>query len=204
MFYYICGELVHREPTMAVLDCGGVGYQLTVSLLTSDALADRMGGKVRLYTYLNVREDGVDLLGFLTLEELETYKLLRGVSGVGPKVAMSVLSFMPSDRFAYVVCTEDVKGLSKVPGIGAKTAARIVLELKDKLSNEMFTGHAAPEGVPGGKEKAPRKNGKLGEATEALLALGYDRSDVLGALQGIDPERLSVEQVITQALKKFT
>ena len=202
MFYYLKGELVHREPTVAVLDCGGVAYKLTISLNTSETIADRMGAQVKLYTYLQVREDGVELFGFSSGEELQTFKYLIGVSGVGPKVAMSVLSTLTPSRFSYAVCTEDIKSIAKAPGLGNKTASRIVLELKDKYAKEFLGTDAPPSGVSTRKETAPR-NGKLTEATEALMALGYDRSEVLEALRGVDLEQLSVEQIITQALKKF-
>lgn len=202
MFYYLKGELVHREPTMAVLDCGGVAYKLTVSLNTSETIADRMGAQVKLYTYLQVREDGVELFGFSSGEELQTFKYLIGVSGVGPKVAMSVLSTLTPSRFSYAVCTEDIKSIAKAPGLGNKTASRIVLELKDKYAKEFLGSSAPTPGVSARKDAAPR-SGKLTEATEALMALGYDRSEVLEALRGVDIEQLSVEQIITQALKKF-
>lgn len=202
MFYYLRGELVYREPTVAVIDCGGVAYKLTVSLTTGEAIAERMGAEVKLYTYLQVREDGIELFGFASGEELQTFKYLIGVSGVGPKVAMSVLSTLTPSRFSYAVCTEDIKAIAKAPGLGNKTASRIVLELKDKYAKE-FLGAAPVSGSAGTKSAAPVRNGKLSEATEALTALGYDRSEILDALRGIDTEALSVEQIITQALKKF-
>lgn len=202
MFYYLRGELVYREPTVAVIDCGGVAYKLTVSLTTGEAIAERMGAEVKLYTYLQVREDGIELFGFASGEELQTFKYLIGVSGVGPKVAMSVLSTLTPSRFSYAVCTEDIKAIAKAPGLGNKTASRIVLELKDKYAKE-FLGTAPVSGSTGTKQAAPMRNGKLSEATEALTALGYDRSEILDALRGIDTEALSVEQIITQALKKF-
>lgn len=202
MFYYLRGELVYREPTVAVIDCGGVAYKLTISLTTGEAIAERMGSEIKLYTYLQVREDGIELFGFASNEELQTFRYLIGVSGVGPKVAMSVLSTLTPSRFSYAVCTEDVKAIAKAPGLGNKTASRIILELKDKYAKE-FLGTAPSGAATTTGSAAPARNGKLSEATEALTALGYDRSEILDALRGIDTEALSVEQIITQALKKF-
>lgn len=205
MFYYVKGELVYREPTAAVIDCGGVGYRLTVSLLTSDALASRVGETVRLFTHMSVREDGVELFGFISSDELNVFRLLTSVSGVGPKAGMSILSILSADRVLYAVCTEDTKALAKAPGVGGKTAARIVLELKDKVSGDAFRSAGMTAAAPDGslKKPTPVGGGKLSEATEALGALGYDRSDILSALRGIDIERLSLEEIITGALKKF-
>jgi len=202
MFYYLRGELVYREPTTAVIDCGGVAYKLTVSLTTGEAISERMGAEVKLYTYLQVREDGIELFGFASGEELQTFKYLIGVSGVGPKAAMSVLSTLTPSRFSYAVCTEDIKAIAKAPGLGNKTASRIILELKDKYAKEFLGAPSAAEST-GAKAAPAARNGKLSEATEALMALGYDRSEILDALRGIDTEALSVEQIITQALKKF-
>ena len=124
MFYYLNGELALRDINTCVIDCGGVGYKLTVSMITSESLASKLGQKVKLYTYLAVREDGVEMFGFGSNEERHAFNLLTGVSGVGPKAAMSILSVMTPDRLAMAVCTEDIKGISKAPNIGAKTAAR--------------------------------------------------------------------------------
>ena len=205
MFYYVSGELAYLDSSVAVVDAGGVGYKLTISLLTSENLSSKKGERVRLYTHLSVREDGVELFGFASDEELEVFKLLTSVSGVGPKAGMSLLSILPSDRLLYAICTEDTKALAKAPGIGGKTAARIVLELKDKLSKDIFRESGMTAAAPDGSLAPTKKvqSGKLSEATDALLALGYDRSEILAALRGIDVEKLSLEQIITAALKKF-
>ena len=203
MFYYLQGQLVHLEPTAVAIDCGGVAYRLSVSLFTSDRLADRKGTEVRLYTHLQVREDNLELFGFASNDELQMFRYLISVSGVGPKAAMSVLSTLPPEKFSYAVCTEDVKAIAKAPGLGAKTASRIILELKDKFAKE-FLGEKDTKismGMSGGT--APAKNGKLTEATEALQSLGYDRSSILNALRGIDTEKLTLEEIITAALKRF-
>lgn len=199
MFYYLDGTLTEREPGLAVVDCGGVGYSLTVSLTTSDTLSAKVGSRVKLYTYLQVREDGVELFGFRDKDELDCFKLLIGVSGVGPKAAMAVLSVFTTDRFRLAVCTEDTKALAKAPNVGAKTAARIVLELKDKIA-----GMTLRTPQPGAEAStAPATGGKLGDAIEALMTLGYDRASAMSALSGLDAEKLSLNDLISQALRKF-
>lgn len=202
MFYYLNGELALRDINTCVIDCGGVGYKLTVSMITSDSLSSKLGQKVKLYTYLAVREDGVELFGFGSNEERHAFNLLTGVSGVGPKAAMNILSIMTPDRLAMAVCTEDIKGISKAPNIGAKTAARIVLELKDKIAKEMPLSSAATSDNGRSVNSAQLSTGNLAEATEALVVLGYDKSSVIKALGGIDPA-LDVGMIIKAALKKL-
>jgi len=200
MFYYLNGTLEYRDAGTCVIDCGGVGYKLTVSLTTSDSLVNKMNQKVKLYTYLAVREDGIELFGFGSNEERACFNQLISVSGVGPKAAMNILSTMSPDKFSLAVCTEDVKAISKAPGIGSKTAARIILELKDKISKDMMTAgakieEAAAFNVP--------KSSALSEATEALMVLGYDKNTVLSALRGLDAQTNDVGEIIKAALKKL-
>ncbi len=202
MFYYLNGELALRDINMCVIDCGGVGYKLTISMITSESLASKLGQKVKLYTYLAVREDGVELFGFGSNEERNAFNLLTAVSGVGPKAAMSILSVMSPDRLAMAVCTEDIKGISKAPNIGAKTAARIVLELKDKIAKDFLPSSGAEKTAGSVGNVAHASSGNLAEATEALIVLGYDRSSVIKALGGIDPT-LDVGMIIKAALKKL-
>ena len=204
MYYYVKGELTYSDQSIAVVECAGVGYKLTVSLITSDVLSRKRGEIVKLYTELSVREDGVELFGFLSEEERTVFNLLTGVSGVGPKAAMSLLSSFSPDRLIFAVGTEDVKSLARANGIGNKTAARIVLELKDKVSGDLFRESGRTAANPDGTLlDVPKKSGKLTEATEALNALGYDKSQILAALRGIDVEKLSLEEIITAALRKF-
>ena len=202
MFYYLNGELALRDINTCVIDCGGVGYKLTISTITSESLASKLGQKVKLYTHLAVREDGVEMFGFGSNEERHTFNLLTAVSGIGPKAAMSILSVMTPDRLAMAVCTEDIKSISKAPNIGAKTAARIVLELKDKIAKEMPMASASVKDTAGAVSTARMSTGNLAEATEALMVLGYDRSTVIKALSGIDPT-LDVGSIIRVALKKL-
>ena len=204
MFYYLNGELALRDINTCVIDCGGVGYKLTVSMITSESLASKVGQKVKLFTYLAVREDGVELFGFGSNEERHAFNLLTAVSGVGPKAAMSILSIMTPDRLAMAVCTEDIKGISKAPNVGAKTAARIVLELKDKVAKDFLPSSTKEKSIGNIGSTAPHAamGGNLAEATEALIVLGYDRSSVIKALGGIDPT-IDVGMIIKAALKKL-
>lgn len=203
MFYYLKGELVHRDTNFCVLDCHGVAYQLTVSLTTLDRLVGKEGATVLLYTHLAVREDGVELFGFGSKEERATFHQLTSVSGVGPKVAMSILSTFSPDRLALAICTEDIRGIAKAPGIGQKTAARIVLELRDKISKEMLSGDVStPTKSTVSRASAPTSK-NLSEATEALMVLGYDKNTILGAIKNIDVQNTDVSEIIRLALKKL-
>lgn len=207
MFYYISGRLAHLEAGVAVIDAAGVGYKLTISQTTYDAMPPNRSVKepptVKLYTYMAVREDGIELFGFANETELSTFKLLISVSGVGPKAAMSILSLLTPEKFALAVCTEDKKTIAKANGIGPKTAARVILELKDKLMKEhagedmqsLAEASAAP--VAGGKR------GVLSEATDALLVLGYSRSEALNALKDLNTDSGELEEIIRLALKKL-
>ena len=204
MFYYISGKLAHLENGIAVIDVGGIGYRLTISGTTYDAMpANRSVQEppsVRLYTHLAVREDDIELFGFATLSELSTFKLLISVSGIGPKAAMSILTLLTPEKFAMAVCTDDKKTISKANGIGPKTAARIILELKDKLMKEnadVDFDSAAPD-IP----TAAGKKSVMSEAVDALLVLGYTRAEANTALKDISPS-LSLEEVIRTALKKL-
>ncbi len=200
MFYYLYGTLEINDAGICVIDCGGVGYKLTTSLITCELLREKIGQKVKLFTYLAVREDGVELFGFESNEERECFNKLITVSGVGPKAAMSILSIMTPDNFALAVCTEDTKAISKASGIGGKTAARIMLELKDKLSVDMGTATVKSTGRAA---TVMPMSGNLMEATEALMVLGYDKNSVAGALSGLDP-KTDVGELIRAALKKLS
>lgn len=205
MLYHLRGELIERQTNFVAIDVGGVGYALTVSLNTSDALTDSLGKTVRLYTHLQVREDGVELFGFYSREELSCFKMLTSVSGVGPKAAIAILSILSPDRFAYAVCGEDVKAISAASGVGAKTAARIVLELKDKLLKDTKTALESGK-TPMAATAAPQRGGdsrKLSEATDALTVLGYSRGEIVDILRTLDIASMSLEEIITAALKRF-
>ena len=203
MFYYIKGTLVYTDFSSAVIDTGGVAYKMTVSTSTLQQISC-LKNDVKLYTYMAVREDAVDLFGFYTLEELSLFKLLITVSGVGPKAALAILSILSPkaamgvlsaftpERFAIVVGSEDVKALSKANGVGAKTAARIILELKDKVAKEMISSKSAPI----------QASGDFADAQNALMVLGYTKAEAVKALSGISPA-LALEDMIKEALKKL-
>ena len=197
MYYHLNGELCLTEAHTAVIDCGGVGYKLTVSNTTLGAIASKLGQKVKLYTYLAVREDAMELFGFYSEQEHSAFCQLITVSGVGPKAAISILSTLPPEQFAAAVCSSDTKALGKANGIGAKTAARIVLELKDKIAKEFGTDviTAAPVGITA--------SGKLSDAVNALLVLGYSKAEATAALSGIDSSTMPLDALITAALKRL-
>ena len=207
MYYYIRGELVASTLNMAVVDAGGVGYKMTVSENTYRALPRRTDKNptVTLYTYLSVREDGIELFGFINERELSSFKMLLSVSGVGPKAAMSILSLLTPEKFALAVCTEDRKTISKASGIGPKTAARIILELRDKLMKETSIDEDLSTAVLDHSAEAAGApaRGKLSEAMDALLVLGYSRAEAQNALKSIDTQTLALEDIIKEALKKL-
>ena len=198
MFYYVSGTVAHMGPYLAVIDCGGVGYACRTTNHTLSSL--KQGEKARLYTYLNVREDAMELYGFATENERNCFELLIGVSGVGPKAALSILSAATPESLAMSVITGDEKALTVAPGIGKKIAQRIILELKDKLAK----GQIAPGGESyGGTGVTVIPENKTSEAAAALAVLGYSQGEINLALKGIDLEALSLEEIIRQALKKM-
>ena len=206
MFYYLCGKLTLLKNDVAVIDVGGSGYKLTISGTTYEAMPANRSVKeppsVKLFTYLAVREDGIELFGFATETELATFKLLITVSGVGPKAAMSILSHLTPEKFALAVCTDDKKTISKANGIGPKTAARVILELKDKLMKEngSFAGEM-PASIAA--IASPVKNNKLAEATDALMVLGYSRAEAMAAMKDMDIAKMELEEIIRLSLKRL-
>lgn len=199
MFYYLNGTVAEILPYLAVIDCGGVGYACRT---TNHTLASLKKGKPgKLYTYLNVGEDIFELYGFSTQNELNSFKLLLGVSGVGPKAALSILSSGTPESLAMAIVTGDEKALTAAQGIGKKIAQRIILELKDKMSKETAAGldFSGGKGAP-----APAVfSSKAADAAQALAVLGYSSQEVSQALRGIDMETLPLEEIIRQSLKKM-
>ena len=206
MFHYISGALALLTPTFAVVDAGGVGFKLTVSGNTYQAISPAAAKqeKVKLFTHMAVREDDMELFGFADEQELETFRLLITVSGVGPKAAMAILSAFTPEKFALAVCSEDKKTIARANGIGPKTAARIILELHDKMAAgvalpstfEAFTANIPTAAATGG-------SAHLAEAQEALLVLGYNRTEIATALSGMDTTAMDTEGIIRAALKKL-
>lgn len=204
MFYYISGKLAYLDPAFAVIEAGGVGYKLTISGTThaSISASKDSASSMKLFTYMSVREDGVELFGFSKEEELSSFKMLITVSGVGPKAAISILTQLTPQRLAVAICSDDKKAIAKANGIGPKTAARIVLELKDKLQKEtLFDGDSLS--VAEETLAATSPSGKRKDAEDALSVLGYSRSEAAAALRTIDTESLELDDIIRLALKKL-
>lgn len=207
MFYYINGKLAHLDPTFAVLDVGGVGYKLTISGSTHSAMPPHLSVSeaptVKLFTYLAVREDDIELFGFASEEELSSFKMLISVSGVGPKAALSILTQMTPQKLAIAICTDDKKAIAKANGIGPKTAARIILELKDKLQKEAIAEADLSSSADDELVAAIGGSSKKRDAEDALAVLGYSRSEASAALRSIDIDSLELDEIIRLALKKL-
>ena len=199
MFYYLDGTVAEILPDLAVIDCGGVGYACKTTNNTLAAL--KKGQRGKLYTYLNVGEGIFELYGFAAQNELNSFRMLIGVSGVGPKAALAILSSATPEALAMAVVTEDAKALMAAPGIGKKIAQRIILELKDKMARETAGGldFSGGKGVPA----APLFASKATEAAQALAVLGYSSQEVQMALKGVDVENRPLEEIIRQSLKKM-
>ena len=195
MISHIEGRVAEKRAGELVIDVGGVGFLLLCPASTV-AAAPAAGAVFRCYTHFSVYEGGMDLYGFSTREELNCFERLLGVTGVGPKAALSVLSTLPADRLAVCVAAGDAKAIASAPGVGLKTAQKIILELKDKLAKEFASGEPLPDGVPSdGADDAS-------DAVNALVVLGYSRAQALGALKGLD-SALPLEIRIREALKKL-
>lgn len=208
MFYYIEGKLAHLDYTFAVIDAHGVGYKLTITQTTYEAMPPHLSVNeaptVRLYTYMAVREDGVELFGFASEAELEAFKLLITVSGVGPKAAVAILSVFNPDKLAITIMNEDAKAIAKANGIGAKTAARIILELKDKVSKAFTEATPSSDLAVSPSVATPAGSSKLSDAQSALLVLGYTKSEVIAALRGVDISNKKTDDIIRLALKNLS
>ena len=199
MFYYLDGTVAEILPGLAVIDCGGVGY---ACLTTNHTLSQlRKGERSKLYTYLNVGESVFDLYGFASSKELDSFRMLLGVSGVGPKAALAILSACTPEALALAVVSGDEKALTAAPGVGKKIAQRIILELKDKLARESTAIGLDFSG--GNAGKATAFTSKAGEAAAALAVLGYSAQEAAAALKGLDTDALSLEELIRQALKRM-
>ena len=195
MISYIKGTLEIKAKDYIVVDVGGIGYKIFMSETAINEL--EKGTEAKVFTYMRVREDDISLYGFLNNEELVTFELLISVGGVGAKSAITILSNITPSKFALAVITNDVNTLKKLPGIGAKTAARIILELKDKMKTEQSIEGSKNEKI---KEAIVLDN-KANDAVEALCVLGYTRKDVENVIAKIDTSKLTVEEIIRQGLK---
>ena len=202
MYYYIEGKLAHKDMNIAVIDCGGVGYKLIVSQTTYSRLPE-INAKVKLFTHLVVKEDVLDLLGFYDLSEKSAFLMLTSVSGIGVKVAMSVLSSLTPERFAFAVASGDYKELSIAQGVSTKTGQKIVLELKDKISKDNLTKSSESDsGFAGGDSGGLLGINSKNDAIIALIAIGYSRVEANNALKDIDLSQ-PLEEIIKMAFRNL-
>lgn len=197
MFYSVKGTLTHVEPGLAVIECGGVGFKCLTTLSTQRGLP-KLGEQAMLYTHLNVREDALDLFGFGSMMELNCFKMLTAVSGVGPKVGLAILSELAPEQVAMAVASGDSKTLSRANGVGPKLAQRIALELKDKVKKMGVSGGDAGF-VPAGVVSA---SGNVQNAVSALAVLGYAPTDAAAIVAKFD-STLPTEELIRLSLKEM-
>ena len=196
MFYYLKGKIAVLEPYLAVIDCTGIGFACNTSMRTLSAL--KVGQEATLYTYCNIREDAFDIYGFATNAEIQCFRMLVGVSGVGPKAALSILSSNSPEDLALAIVSGNEKALTLAPGVGKKLAQRIILELKDKISKELNspeTGFTLPAAM------SEQGSDKSGDIAAALSVLGYTPAEIAAALRKVDISALTVEEAIREVLK---
>lgn len=197
MISYIRGRLVAIEEEKVVVDVNGVGYGVFMPK-QSIMLLPAIGSEVKIHTFLNVKEDALQLYGFLTKDDMEVFKLVIGVSGIGPKGGLNILSQLSADGLRFAVLSDDVKAISASPGIGKKTAEKLILELKDKLSLEDAIAHSQANKVSSVAEDRRIQT----DAVQALVALGYGNADALRAVKKVEiTENAKVEDVLKAALK---
>ncbi len=205
MIAFVNGILDDKRDLLAVIDVGGIGYNVNISAYTADRLPSK-GEAVKLYTYMSVREDAMNLYGFLTRDELDFFKLLISVSGIGPKGGQAILSVMTPDDLRFAIISGDSKAISKAPGVGKKTAERLVLELKDKISNDdIVDGRAG--GAIDGLSASKGDDTPQSEAVEALVSLGYGLSEASKAVRTVvssgDVATDDTEAILKLALKEL-
>ena len=205
MIAYVKGELVQKQIGYVVIDVGGLGYKIFMSEPSIDEIGN-IGDTVKVHTYYRVSEDDISLFGFNTQEELRMFELLISVSGIGAKTALAMLACIEPSQFAIAVISNDIDTLKKIPGVGPKSAQRIVLELKDKMKKEQQIAELTNASL---EQKSKVKkiivaDSKVQEATDALQVLGYTKKDVEKALEQIDTAELTVEDIIKQALRELS
>ena len=194
MIGYIKGEVAQVREGRMIVDNHGIGYQMLVPGSVLDSV--RTGDEVKMHTYLQVREDGIQLFGFKSEDDLEVFQLLLGVSGIGPKAALGILSGLGTDNLRFAVLSEDAAAIAKAPGVGKKTAQKLILELEDTFEQKL--AHVQEEAADAGND------GARSEAVQALVALGYSGSEALKAVNRVeDAGEMDVEQILKAALKKM-
>lgn len=205
MIAYVKGELVQKQIGYVVIDVGGLGYKIFMSEPSIDEIGN-IGDTVKVHTYYRVSEDDISLFGFNTQEELRMFELLISVSGIGAKTAIAMLACIEPSQFAIAVISDDIDTLKRIPGVGPKSAQRIVLELKDKMKKEQQIAELTNASL---EQKSKVKkiivtDSKVQEAIDALQVLGYTKKDVEKALEKIDTAELTVEAIIKQALRELS
>ena len=198
MFHYINGIVAEILPNIAVIDCGGVGFQINTSTYTLSQI--KVGEKAKLYTYVHIREDIFEIYGFSSPSERRCFEMLLGVSGVGPKAALSILSVNTPEGLVMTILSENEKAITAAPGVGKKIAQRVILELKDRMAKETASA-SFPETVLPAPVAAGQ--GKLSDAAAALAVLGYSAGEINAALKKINTDALSLEEIIKAALKSM-
>lgn len=196
MIAHIEGILTEKTGDSVVIDCGGVGFELSVSAATA-AACPATGKSVKLYAYMSVREDAMELFGFINKEEKRMFLLLIGVNGIGPKSALGILSTLSVHDISVALVTSDTNALARAPGIGKKTAQRLVLELKDKVSNDDLTEHS------GAVPFVPKTQSPQAEAIEALMALGYASNEATRVVAAVGSQAEKTNDIVFLALKKL-
>lgn len=198
MIYNLNGKLTYVDPTFIVIECGGVGFKCFASTTTITSIST-VGTNVNVLTYMSVKEDSIDLYGFATQEELNAFKLLISVSGIGPKAAMAILSVLPPDRLSVAVSSGDVKAIQSAQGVGKKTAERVVLELKDKM---VGIGSAHTNAIVEGIQSVAQSDNAQ-DAVEVLVSLGFNQSEAASVVGTMD-KSLSVDEMIRKGLKSLS
>lgn len=196
MYAYIKGTLEEKSTDSIVVETAGIGYKIYVSEHTMAKLGE-IGEKVKIYTHYHVREDNISLYGFMSNEELKMFELLLQVSGIGAKTAIAMLSNITPSKFALAIISNDLKTLTKIPGIGNKSAQRMVLELKDKLKTQIAIEDDEEETTPNDNSES------INEAGQALQILGYNKSEISKVFDKFDTHNLSTEDLIKEALKRL-
>ncbi len=201
MISYIRGELAAIEEDRVIVDVNGVGFEIFMPAQSMGSLP-MIGQDVRLHTYMNVREDAMQLYGFLTKDDLKVFKLVIGVSGIGPKGGLSILSQLSPDDLRFAVMANDAKAISAAPGIGKKTAEKLIIELKDKLSIEDVLSKQVEDDYM--TSTVSTSNDMQAEAVQALVALGYGQTEAVKAVKKVEvTENITVELILKQALKQI-
>lgn len=200
MITYIVGELTDIEDNIITVEAYGVGYEIMVPASMIPML-EGIGSHIKIYTYQNVKEEALDLFGFISKDDLRIFKLLITVNGIGPKGALSILSVMTPDEVRFAVLADDVKKIQSAPGIGGKTAQKLIIELKDKLSAEDLTGVGNKENTA---VVASNYKDEHSEALEALVALGYSRNEAYRAVNTIEiNDTMTAEDILKKSLKQL-